>query len=238
MAITVLTVFGFISFLLRLVSLGFLTKFNRKTFVPFYCRLILFFLGIKLENKLQLSLSPIPYFYTFNHNSWLDGFVLMSLGLTKTRFLMSEKMLKFVPAFFSAWSIGVLWVPTKKHKERRLKFFIDLEKRIKKEKISIVGSSEGVHVYNDYAIAEFNRGVYHMALACKMPVISIFIHTPIKSNPSNNFRQFKKGTICLELLDIIPTKNWELKNLDHEIEKNRALYVNRLNHHLQAEVSL
>lgn len=234
-AFLILTIFGALSLLVRILSFGFLTEFNRKFFVPFYCKLILFFLGIKVENKLNFKIDHTPHFYTFNHNSYLDGFVLMSLGLTNTRFLMSTKMLKFIPATLAAFSIGVLYIPLKKNRTRRLKFFIDLEKRIKKEKISIVASSEGVHTYDDYGIAPFNRGVYHMALACQMPVVSIFIHTPIESNPSNNFRLFKNGIVRLELIEIVPIKDWQLLNLDNEIEKVRTLYVTKLHECLQIE---
>jgi len=227
-AFILMTIMGTIALVLRIISFGALTNFNREYFVPAFCKIILFSIGIKVENNLNLIQPKTPHFYTFNHDSFLDGFVLMSLGLTNARFLLSEKMLIYIPATITSIAIGVLYIPTKKNRARRLEYFINLEKRIKKEKTSIVGSSEGVHDYKQN-ISEFNRGVYHMALVCDMPVVAMFIYTPSESNPYNYFRPFKSGTVKVELLKIIPTQNWTLENLDMYIADIRNLYVAKFN---------
>jgi putative phosphoserine phosphatase/1-acylglycerol-3-phosphate O-acyltransferase len=181
-----------------------------------------------VENRVKLEEPEHPHFYTFNHNSYLDAFILMCLGLTNTRFLLSENMLRFVPVTLTALSIGVLYIPTKKNKQRRLNFFIKLAERIKREKVSIAGSSEGaIGAFN--TISEFNRGVYHMALECKMPVVAIFIYTPVELNPYNDFRPIKSGTVRMELIDIIPTAEWKLENLDAHIEEVRKMYIDKFN---------
>ena len=163
-----ITIMGVVRFTLRVVSFGLLTDFNRRYFVSVFARFILFCIGIRVENNVKLAKPGHPHFYTFNHNSYFDAFVLMSLGLTNTRFLMSEKMLRFPPVVLTALSIGVLFIPTKKNRQRRLNFFIRLADRIRREGVSIAGSSEGTEgEFN--TINEFNRGVYHMALVCDMP---------------------------------------------------------------------
>ena len=120
------------------------------------------------------------------------------------RILMSEKMLIFLPVALISFSIGLLYIPQKKNKERRMKCFYNVERRINEERVSIMGSSEGVHRYGE-RIAQFNRCVNHMALNCQMPVVPLFIYTPIESNPYANFRPFKRGTLVIETLGIIPT---------------------------------
>ncbi len=223
-----LTTLGVTALSLRIISLGLLTDFNRKYFVPMFSQAILYSLGITLENEVKLEEPDRPHFYTFNHNSHLDAFILMCLGLTNTRFLMSEKTLHYLPATLAALAIGVLYIPTKPNKERRLKFFMRLAERIKKEKVSIAGSSEGTGgEFN--TINQFNRGVYHMALVSGMPIVAIFIYTPVESNPSTDFRPIKKGTVRMELLDIIPTTDWKLENLDSHIEEVRNMYVEKFN---------
>jgi len=223
-----LTILGVTALSLRIISFGLLTDFNRKYLVPAFSKAILSSLGITLENEVKLEEPDRPHFYTFNHNSHLDAFILMCLGLTNTRFLMSEKTLHYLPATLAALAIGVLYIPTKNYKERRLKFFIKLAERIKKEKVSIAGSSEGTGgEFN--TINQFNRGVYHMALVSEMPIVAIFIYTPVESNPSTDFRPIKKGTVRMELLDIIPTTDWKLKNLDSHIEEVRNMYVEKFN---------
>jgi 1-acyl-sn-glycerol-3-phosphate acyltransferase len=189
-----------------------------------------------LENRLKLEEPEHPHFYTFNHNSHLDAFILTCLGLTNTRFLLSEKLLYYLPVTLVALSIGVLYIPTKDNRERRLQFFIDLAERIKRERISIAGSSEGTGGgFN--RINEFNRGVYHMALVSDMPIVAIFIYTPVESNPYNDFRPIKSGTIRMELLDIIPTAQWKLENLDAHIEVVRTMYVEKFNSCIKVETT-
>lgn len=227
-AFTLIILFGSLGSALRIISLGALTNFNRSKLIPFFANLTLRCMGITLENKINWSLPDKPCFFTFNHNSYLDGFVLMSLGLKNMRILMSEKILMFFPVALVSFSIGLLYIPQKKNNRRRMRFFFRVERRIKNEHVSILGSSEGVHQYGE-RIAPFNRGVYHMALNCKMPVVALFIYTPIESNPYANFRPFKKGTVIIELLDIIPTENWKLDDLDKHIADIRSNYVRRFN---------
>jgi putative phosphoserine phosphatase/1-acylglycerol-3-phosphate O-acyltransferase len=223
-----ITIMGVVALSLRIVSLGRLTNFNRKYLVPVFSKFILLCIGIRVDNRLKLEEPERPHFYTFNHNSYLDAFILMCLGLTNTRFLMSEKMLYYLPVTLVALSIGLLYIPTKENRERRLKFFIDLAERIKRERVSIAGSSEGaVGKFN--TISEFNRGVYHMALVCGMPIVAIFIHTPVESNPYHDFRPIKSGTVRMELIGIIPTARWKLENLDTHIEEVRRMYVEKFN---------
>lgn len=227
-AFLVMTIMSVTALTLRLISLGLLTNFNRKYYVPFFCHLILKAVGIKVDNQMNFKQPKAPHFYTFNHHSYLDGFVLMSLGLTNARFLLSEKMIKYIPLTITAFSIGLLFIPTKKHRERRLRFFLKLEKRLKREKISLVASSEGVHTYK-LGMSEFNRGVYHTAMLCNLPIVAIYIYTPVESNPFNDFRPFKSGTIKMELLDIIPTSNWKLEELEVHISQVRQKFVDRYN---------
>lgn len=233
-AFLLVTIMGGIALPLRILSFGRLTNFNRKYFVPIFSKFILFCLGIRVENRLKLEVPRRPHFYTFNHNSHLDAFILMCLGLTNTRFLLSEKMLYYLPVTLVALSIGVLYIPTKENRERRLNFFIDLAERIKREGVSIAGSSEGTGGgFN--RINDFNRGVYHMALVSHMPIVAIFIYTPVESNPFNDFRPIKSGTVRLELIDIIPTEEWKLENLDSHIEDVRRMYLEKFNSCLGVE---
>ena len=227
-AFILIILFGAIGSALRIASFGLLTNFNRSLLIPVFCKLTLGVMGIKVDNRVQQPKLAQPYFFTFNHNSYLDGFVLMSLGLKNLRIIMSEKMLVFLPVVLITFSIGLLYIPQKKNNRRRMNSFFNFEKRIKEERVSVMGSSEGVHQYGE-RIAPFNRGVYHMALNCEIPVFALFIYTPVESNPYANFRPFKRGTVVIETLGIIPTKDWNLENLDHHIDDVRKLYVKRFN---------
>ena len=227
-AFALIILFGTIGSVLRIVSFGLLTNFNRAVLIPVLCKLTLTAMGIRVDNRVHLPKLDKSHFFTFNHNSYLDGFVLMSLGIKNMRILMSEKILIFLPVALVSFAIGLLYIPQKKHRERRMKLFFRTEQRVREERVSILGSSEGVHRYGE-RIAPFNRGVYHMALNCEMPVVALFIYTPIESNPYANFRPFKRGTVIIETLDVIPTKDWKLENLDNHINEVRNKYVKRFN---------
>jgi putative phosphoserine phosphatase/1-acylglycerol-3-phosphate O-acyltransferase len=218
---------GVIGSFIRIVSLGYLTNFNRKYVLPFFSKITLWLVGIQVEDRLKLELPEQPHFITFNHNSYLDGFVLVAHVFTNTRFLLSTSLIKKLPiAFLPSFAIGVKFIPTKENREKRLEFFKRLEKLIVKEKVHIVGSSEGVHDFI-HGIGEFNRGVYHMALNCKMPVVAIYINTPYASNPFNKFKPFKRGTIRMELIKVVETDHWTLSELDTHVEEVRQLFVDR-----------
>lgn len=227
-AFALIIVFGSLGSVLRIVSFGLLTNFNRSLLIPVLSKLTLAAMGIRVDNRVELPKMNRPHFFTFNHNSYLDGFVLMGLGLKDLRILMSEKILIFLPVALVSFSVGLLYIPQKKNKERRMNLFFRTEKRVFDERVSIMGSSEGVHKYGE-RIAPFNRGVYHMALNCKMPVVALFIYTPVESNPYANFRPFKRGTVIIETLGVYPTEDWKLEDLDRHIADVRSQYVKRFN---------
>lgn len=228
LAFLLISIMAVVGALLRIVSFGYLTNFNRKYWIPVMSTFILFCIGIRVDNKMPPLKMDEPHFITFNHNSLLDGFLLMALGLTDTLIMLSEKMLVYIPVTIAAWSIKVQYVPNQHDRERRLNFFKQFTEKIKRMKVHVIGSSEGVSD-NFNRIGKFNRGVYHMAMVNKMPIVAFYIYTPTASNPSGDFRPIKKGTVSLELLDIIPTKDWKPENLDAHIDEVRNMYVRKFN---------
>ena len=228
-AFTIICVMGAVAFPIRVLSFGLLTNFNRKYLVNGLSRLALVLIGIRLENSFKEKLPNTPHLITFNHNSFLDGFVLFALGLTNTRFINSERMMWLLPISVpGALSVGTLYIPPKYYPERRLTFFKKTEQRILRENVHIAASSEGSHTHV-HDICEFNRGIYHMALNCKMPIVALYIHTPPESNPFSDYRYFQNGTVKVELLEIIPTENWRLETLDEHVEFVRQKFVKRFN---------
>jgi 1-acyl-sn-glycerol-3-phosphate acyltransferase len=235
-AFLLLTLSGVVALSLRIVSVGLLVEFNRKYLVPFSSKLTMWMVGITLDLPNHIPVTGSNYFITFNHNSYLDGFALTALGLTRTHFLLSEKMLKLIPLTFSSLGIGVLYIPQKKHHARRMRFFERLERRIMKNNVNVAGSSEGVHAHT-HSIAPFNKGVYHMAMICKMKIIPLFIYVPMESNPFDKYKAVKKGTIRIEVMDTIETVGWTVETLEANKEKVRDMYVKRFNEVHNTEVA-
>ena len=225
-----LTVLGSAALILRIISFGYLLKFNRKYFIPFTSILVLKIIDVEAQLPNDVSyIDEGQYFITFNHNSALDIFALTAIGHTNTIFLLSEKTLRILPLTLTALSIGVLYIPQQHHIERRLKFFKRLEKLAKTKKINIAGSSEGVHDHH-HGIDKFSKGVYHFATVCKLNIIPYFITTPKETGALEGYyKDINKGIIKIEALETINTQNWTLNDLVKNKDEVRGIYVKKFN---------
>jgi putative phosphoserine phosphatase/1-acylglycerol-3-phosphate O-acyltransferase len=67
-----------------------------------------------------------------------------------------------------------------------------------------------------------------MAIEANLPIVPLFIHVPEESNMSDS-KYAKNGTLSLELLEEISTKDWNIDNLDTHINDVRNLFVKRFN---------
>ncbi len=182
-------------------------------------------MGFKATYPDKREFPKYPVLYTFNHNSYLDIFLLTGIGLSNIRYLLSEKTYVYLPLVLSAKTVGTRYIPQKKHGERRLRFLIKTTEYLKRKKVSIAGSAEGVHrLY--HGIAPFNRGIFHMAFEAKLPVVALYIHIPKESNPFKS-RHAVGGELKLEVLEEISTSDWSLQNLDDHIDQVRTIYMER-----------
>ena len=75
---------------------------------------------------------------------------------------------------------------------------------------------------------DWKRTVYEMALKAELPIQPVYLDIPKETNSLEGYR-FKSGTISVELLDLISTKNWELSTLKNEVEKVRNIFLNEFN---------
>ena len=57
----------------------------------------------------------------------------------------------------------------------------------------------------------------------------MFIYVPEESNPLVKYQYFKRGTIKIEMLQMIDTQNWKLEDLESNKEFVRSIYVNKYN---------
>ena len=226
-ALTTMAVTGSIALILVLLSFGYLRNFCVKYIIRYSSRFILSIMGFKGIYPPIEAFPDYPVLYTFNHNSYLDIFLLTSMGLPNLRFLLSEKTIKYIPLVISAKATGTFFIPQKKHPKRRLAFFIRITDFLKRKRLSMAASSEGVHEHY-HGIAPFNRGIYHMALEAKLPVVALFIYIPAESNPLYG-KYAIGGTLRMEIMKEFPTDNWTLDNLDTHIDEVRKVFVKRFN---------
>jgi 1-acyl-sn-glycerol-3-phosphate acyltransferase len=217
---------GVFSLVIIFLSFGYLRNFCAKYILSYSSRLILRLMGFKGAFPKKEELPDYPVMYTFNHNSNLDIFLLTGLGLHNTRFILSQNTFKFVPLILSAKAIGTFYIPDSNKHEKRIIFFKRVTKFLQKRKMSIVASSEGVHEWS-HGIAPFNKGLYHMAIEAKLPIVALYIHIPEVNNPMRGNKTAKGGTINIEYLKKFDTTNWNLDNLLDNIEVVRSEFVKR-----------
>ncbi|HYF04239.1 MAG TPA: 1-acyl-sn-glycerol-3-phosphate acyltransferase [Patescibacteria group bacterium] len=224
-AFLIMSATGSLALMLRVISFGLLMDFNRRFLVAYSSRLILKLIGVTLILPPKSAYPKRQVFYTFNHNSYLDVLIITALGLTNNRFILSVKTYKFVPMTISALAIGTLYIPLKKDMEQRMKFFKNTELKIIKEGCSVFASSEGVHEFV-HGVAPFNKGIYHMAINCSLPVQPVYFHIPRAVN-SLEGAVFKSGTVRVELLKMIETRDWSVENLVEHVESVREVFLQK-----------
>ena len=226
-ALTTMLIVGTICLFLVLVSFGYLRNFCVKYIFKYFSRFLLKIVGYSYELPDIKRFPKHQVLYTLNHNSYLDTFLLTSLGLPNTRFILSESTFKYVPMVIAAKAFGTFYIPQKKHAERRLRFFKRITSFLKRTNYSIIASAEGVHNHS-HGIMPFNKGIFHMALEAKIPIALLYIHIPEEINPFDG-KYSKSGKIHLEILKEIDNSDWKLENIWDEIAKVRKVYVDRFN---------
>lgn len=227
LALTAMLVVGTICLILVIVSFGYLRNFCVRYIFKYFSRFLLKLVGYSYQLPDIKSFPKHQVLYTLNHNSYLDTFLLTSIGLINTRFVLSEITYKYVPMVIAAKAIGTFYIPQKKHPKRRLNFFIRTTNFLKKTNYSIIASAEGVHEQG-HGIMPFNKGIFHMAMEAKIPIVLLYIHIPKEINPFDG-KYSKSGKIHLEILAEIDNSAWKLETIWDEIAKVRKIYVDRFN---------
>lgn len=230
-SLSTMLIVGSVCLLVVIFSFGFLRNFCNRYIFSYASRFLLRIVGYSYVLPPIKSFPKRQVLYTINHNSYLDTFILTAVGLPNVRFLLSEKTIKYIPMVIAAKAFGTWYIPQQFHIKRRLNFFIRKTAVLKKTNYSVIASAEGVHNHK-HTIAPFNKGIFHMAMEAKMPIVPLFIYVPEEANPYSG-QYSKTGTIKLIILDEIDNSKWQLETIREEIDKVRNVYVakfNELNH--------
>lgn len=207
-------------------------EFNRTIVSPFFCRLIL--LAVRMRVKILNSdkANKKQTIYMYNHNSFFDIFSLPLTGLRNTRYIFTEKALGIKGLQWANFGNDALLLPSFKkgdleRLEQRNSKFKEFTEILKNSDTSILTAPEGQHKFA-HRIDRFNDGVFKMATESSVQIIPVFIGIEKESNPFEGYK-FKPGQITIEYLDPINTSSWELDNLESNKAIVREVFVKKFN---------
>lgn len=217
-----LTALGIITAATRYLSFGAMINFNRTTLAPAMCNFMLRLVGVKIHVDIpQKDRKGICYFY--NHNSFLDIFIIPMLGLKNTRFIITEGIKNVIPLHLCNLGVEVLYIPDTEKTAERIEFFKMVSRDLALGKYSVLCAPEGRHDWL-HGISSFNRGVFHMAQAAGAPIQTLFFNIPRDSNPMFG-PDMKPCDVYVTSKEMIETRDWKEAEINHRKEEVRKRFL-------------
>ncbi len=214
-ALTGMGVMGTLMCLIRFLSFGKAVPLNRKVIAPFFSRLILWLLGVRVTSDLRPLDEKV--IYMFNHNSFLDILIIPLLGLKRTRYIISEGVQSIIPLHLCNIGLDVLYIPTQDDSIRRVEFFKQVTNDLRDNKYSVICAPEGQHTFS-YGISTFNKGVFHMATLSKRKIQPLLINVPQNSDPLESLNM-SSCLVHVSSKDLISTLDWT----ENDLVKNKEM---------------
>ena len=172
-------------------------------------------------------LAPVPRGQTVfisNHNSTIDVFTLISMGLPRARFFLSGFLKRKVPPIgIIGTIIRIFWTVPQEFPVERRRIFQRAERVLRATGDSVYLSPEGMRVTTG-EIGKFNRGSFHLATALSAPIVPIYFHIPPEINPGRGV-DAKPGCLDIYLLPAIDTSSWRVEDVDLNKQRVRDLYL-------------
>jgi 1-acyl-sn-glycerol-3-phosphate acyltransferase len=186
-------------------------------------RTVLWLWGIDVVVHRDATLPTRQAVYVSNHTSTIDVFVLVALGLPRTRFFLSGFLRKIVPLGVIATLMGTFFTCPQTDRAGRVRRFQRADRVLRRTRDSVYLSPEGERITTG-RIGHFNKGAFHLATSLRAPIVPFFIDIPRAMNPGKGYAA-KPGTVHVYFGPQIATDTWRLEDLDANRAGVRALFV-------------
>lgn len=216
-----LAIMGAVTCAIRIITLDRGLEFNRMTVAPFICRITLRLVGVRVTSHIETSDRNVVYM--FNHNSFLDLFLVPLAGLRNTRFIISEVVQKILPLHLANLGINVLYIPTKGDPVRRAQFFERVTQELADGAYSVICSPEGQHTFI-HGLTSFNDGVFKMATESKRSIRCLFFDIPRDANPLESL-EMKACHVQMHTRDLFETESWRVEDVTEHKAAVRATFL-------------
>ncbi len=210
----------------RAVTLGGARRFCAEMLGAGVSRAILGVLGVKVVLHSDMPLPPGRCVYTFNHTSTLDMFVLLALGLPRTRYFMKRASWALPPFGLAAWLMGTFFTPPQRLPQARVRLFQAATAKLQRTGDSVLLSPEGTRITTGQ-IGPFNKGPFHLATELRAPIVPLFVRIPPGSNPGKGLST-SPCTVHVHVLPAVPTADWRLEDLERNRAQVRQRYLDFL----------
>jgi len=168
--------------------------------------------------------------YISNHSSTLDVFLLIALGLPRTRFFLSGFLKKLPPIGIVGALIRIFWTVPQEFPEKRRAIFQRADQILRATGDSVYLSPEGMRVTTG-EIGHFNKGSFHLATSLRAQIVPIYFGIPSAINPGMGY-EAKPGQIDLYFLPPIDTTSWRLADLEANRDAVHEFFV-RVHHSMR-----
>jgi putative phosphoserine phosphatase/1-acylglycerol-3-phosphate O-acyltransferase len=181
--------------------------------------------GIKLHVTGREHLTAQrPSVFIFNHQSWLDGMIIMKL-LRENVTAVAKKEVSSQPIMGQiGWLLNMAYVD----RSDRTQAIKALEPVVDKihEGYSLAISPEGTRSPTP-RVGTFKKGAFHMAMQSGAPIVPIVIRNAGQRLWRGSVFM-RAGTVDVDVLPPISVENWTRDDLSERVEGVRQLFVDRL----------
>jgi putative phosphoserine phosphatase/1-acylglycerol-3-phosphate O-acyltransferase len=167
-----------------------------------------------------------PAVFIFNHQSWLDGFVVMKL-LRENVTGVAKKEVAKQPGFGQFAQLANMALVDRGAGTQAREALAPVVDRLR-EGYSIAISPEGTRSATP-RLGTFKKGAFHMAMQGRVPIVPIVIRNAgeLLWRGSNVIRS---GTVDIVVHPPISVESWSAEDLDHHVAEVRQLFVDTLGH--------
>ncbi|MEP0200842.1 MAG: HAD-IB family hydrolase [Halioglobus sp.] len=181
--------------------------------------------GVKLRVKNENYLwEQRPAIFVINHQSVLDGYLTPAL-VKRDYFMMGKIEAGNVPVLGQMLKDAGFILFDRTNRDAAIAACDDAAERIK-QGYSLCISPEGTRSYSK-RMEPFKKGVFHIALQTKVPIVPIVVKNASELWPrGQNF--VRPGTLYIEILKPIDTSKWTRESLDKNLLELHQKYLKAL----------
>ena len=169
-------------------------------------------LGVRFELHQTEPFPQTQSVFVSNHTSTLDIFVIIALGLPRTRYFMSGYLKKVVPLGIIGYHMRIFWTVLQDRPAERVQIFKRAARILRETGDSVYLSPEGERITTGQ-VGHFNKGAFHLATDLRAPIVPLFIAIPKEIDPGKGLLS-KPGTVHVYVKSAIDTREWKLEDLD------------------------